>query len=138
MRDKVFSELDRLLPRTTVHQSAAVWGLGGYHYRVFWVHADNYEKFMQGYRKIAAAAQLSSELQDEDLLMAVRLWLQSQPSWLLVLGNADDLWIFGTCLTCLEDENIDFGDEREFMDADSILVGVRYTEKVLPPFRSRR
>lgn len=66
-----------------------------YHCPVFWVHADNYEKFMQGYRKIAAAAQLSSEFQDEDLLMAVQRWLQSQPNWLLMLDNADDLRIFG-------------------------------------------
>ncbi|KAF1811644.1 hypothetical protein P152DRAFT_474375 [Eremomyces bilateralis CBS 781.70] len=36
-----------------------------------------------------------------------------------------------TCLTCLDRENVDFGDEREFQDADGILVGVRYIEKVL-------
>jgi serine/threonine protein kinase len=35
-----------------------------------------------------------------------------------------------TCLTCLDPENVDFGDEREFQDADGILVGVRYVEKV--------
>jgi hypothetical protein len=41
--------------------------------------------------------------------------------------------IVETCLTCLDDDNIDFGNEREFVDADSILVGVRYIEKVLFP-----
>ena len=35
-----------------------------------------------------------------------------------------------TCLTCLDPENTDFGDERDFQDADGILVGVRYIEKV--------
>lgn len=35
-----------------------------------------------------------------------------------------------TCLTCLDTENNDFGDESEFLDLDGILVGVRYIEKV--------
>ena len=35
-----------------------------------------------------------------------------------------------TCLTCLDDDNTDFGDEREFQDTDGVLVGVRYIEKV--------
>jgi hypothetical protein len=36
-----------------------------------------------------------------------------------------------TCLTCLDDDNDGFGDERELVDQDGILVGVRYIEKVL-------
>lgn len=35
-----------------------------------------------------------------------------------------------TCLTCLDPENEDFGDETEFQDEDGIEVGVRYIEKV--------
>ncbi|KAJ9603238.1 hypothetical protein H2200_012016 [Cladophialophora chaetospira] len=35
-----------------------------------------------------------------------------------------------TCLTCLDEENIDFGDQSEFQDEDGILVGVRYIDKV--------
>jgi serine/threonine protein kinase len=38
--------------------------------------------------------------------------------------------IVETCLTCLDEDNADFGDEREFQDADGILVAVRYIEKV--------
>ncbi|KAI1371283.1 hypothetical protein F4677DRAFT_436023 [Hypoxylon crocopeplum] len=38
--------------------------------------------------------------------------------------------IVNTCLTCLDPNNTSFGDEREFMDKDGILVGVRYIEKV--------
>jgi hypothetical protein len=38
-----------------------------------------------------------------------------------------------TCLNCLDPDNTDFGDEREFQDADGILVGVRYVEKVSGP-----
>lgn len=38
-----------------------------------------------------------------------------------------------TCLTCLDDDNTDFGNEREFVDTDGILVGVRYIEKVRFP-----
>ncbi|KAI0466141.1 hypothetical protein F4859DRAFT_333179 [Xylaria cf. heliscus] len=36
-----------------------------------------------------------------------------------------------TCLTCLDHDNTDFGDEKEFLDSDGVLVGVRYIEKVL-------
>ncbi|KAI0967909.1 hypothetical protein F4678DRAFT_444893 [Xylaria arbuscula] len=36
-----------------------------------------------------------------------------------------------TCLTCLDPDNTDFGDEHEFLDKDGVLVGVRYIEKVL-------
>ncbi|KGO40440.1 hypothetical protein PEX1_074580 [Penicillium expansum] len=35
-----------------------------------------------------------------------------------------------TCLTCLDAENVDFGDEGDFEDVDGIEVGVRYIEKV--------
>jgi hypothetical protein len=38
--------------------------------------------------------------------------------------------IVETCLTYLDPVNTDFWDEREFPDADGILVGVRYIEKV--------
>ncbi|VBB73722.1 Putative protein of unknown function [Podospora comata] len=39
--------------------------------------------------------------------------------------------IVETCLTCLDPDNQDFGDEREFQDEDGIRVGVRYIEKVV-------
>ena len=35
-----------------------------------------------------------------------------------------------TCLTCLDPENSDFGDQTEFEDEDGIRIGVRYIEKV--------
>jgi hypothetical protein len=35
-----------------------------------------------------------------------------------------------TCLTCLDPENVDFGDDGEFRDEDGIRVGARYIEKV--------
>ena len=34
------------------------------------------------------------------------------------------------CLTCLDEENADFGDQSEFEDLDGVLVGVKYIEKV--------
>jgi hypothetical protein len=34
------------------------------------------------------------------------------------------------CLTCLDQDNEDFGDKSEFQDEDGVLVGVRYIEKV--------
>jgi len=36
-----------------------------------------------------------------------------------------------TCLTCLDEDNVRFGDEREFQDEDGVAVGVRYIEKIL-------
>lgn len=36
-----------------------------------------------------------------------------------------------TCLTCLDPDNVDFGDEQTFQDEDGIEVGARYIEKVL-------
>lgn len=41
--------------------------------------------------------------------------------------------IFINCLTCLDDDNVDFGDRSEFEDEDSVLVGVRYIQKVGEP-----
>lgn len=38
--------------------------------------------------------------------------------------------IVATCLTCLEPDNENFGDEKEFQDEDGISIGVRYIEKV--------
>ncbi|MCJ1359880.1 MAG: hypothetical protein MMC33_009883, partial [Icmadophila ericetorum] len=35
------------------------------------------------------------------------------------------------CLTCLDEDNADFGDQSEFEDLDGVLVGVKYIEKVL-------
>jgi hypothetical protein len=35
-----------------------------------------------------------------------------------------------TCLTCLDESNTDFGDNSEFEDADGVLIGVRFIEKV--------
>lgn len=38
-----------------------------------------------------------------------------------------------TCLTCLDEDNKDFGDQDEFTNEDGVLVGVRYIEKVRYP-----
>ncbi|MCJ1404887.1 hypothetical protein MMC11_008113 [Xylographa trunciseda] len=35
------------------------------------------------------------------------------------------------CLTCLDQDNADFGDQSEFEDMDGVLVGVKYIEKIL-------
>ncbi|KAI0890144.1 uncharacterized protein GGS22DRAFT_150095 [Annulohypoxylon maeteangense] len=36
-----------------------------------------------------------------------------------------------TCLTCLDEENEDFGDQEDMRDEDGILIGVRFIEKIL-------
>jgi hypothetical protein len=50
-----------------------------------------------------------------------------------LLGRMGEIYseVVVTCLTCLDDHNDDFGDEGEFIDADAVLVGVRFIEKVL-------
>lgn len=45
--------------------------------------------------------------------------------------------IVRTCLTCLEPDNEDFGDDKEFEDEDGISIGVRYIEKVIAFFSLR-
>ena len=35
-----------------------------------------------------------------------------------------------TCLTCLDKDDNSFGDEKEFLDVNSVVVGVRFIEKV--------
>ncbi|KAF2823759.1 hypothetical protein CC86DRAFT_59731 [Ophiobolus disseminans] len=52
---------------------------------------------------------------------------------LILPGSMGDKYaaIVETCLTCLDPDNVDFGDEREFEDKEGIRVGARYIEKVL-------
>ncbi|KAK2839269.1 hypothetical protein FQN49_006303 [Arthroderma sp. PD_2] len=40
------------------------------------------------------------------------------------------------CLTCLDKDNADFGDESEFQDEYGVLVGVKYIEKILLQLQS--
>ncbi|KAF2463302.1 uncharacterized protein BDR25DRAFT_298344 [Lindgomyces ingoldianus] len=36
-----------------------------------------------------------------------------------------------SCLTCLDESSLDFGDDSEFKDEDGVLIGVRYISKIL-------
>ncbi|KAH8686304.1 Tetratricopeptide repeat-domain-containing protein [Ilyonectria robusta] len=94
--------LDQLLPPTPGSRSAALWGLGGsgkiqialdYAYRrcdadddccVFWVHADNEATFLADYKTISKKLGVDARLDGSDLLDAI-----------IILGNADDLRLFG-------------------------------------------
>jgi hypothetical protein len=51
---------------------------------------------LQDYKTIARIAGMSPELENDDLMSAVRTWLGSQSNWLLVLDNADALQYFGS------------------------------------------
>ena len=62
---------------------------------VFWVHADNETTFTQDYQSIARRLGLADTLDGEKLLTAVRLQIEADPCWVLVLDNADDLRLFG-------------------------------------------
>ena len=42
-----------------------------------------------------------------------------------------------SCLTCLDNSDNGFGDEKDFLDEDGILVGVRFIEKVIQSTRGQ-
>ncbi|KAH6881071.1 hypothetical protein B0T10DRAFT_609262 [Thelonectria olida] len=115
-RPDLFTKLETLLPSAAEYHSAALWGLGGsgktqialeYAYRrcrdpacsIFWVHADNETTFAQDFKIIAKKLGLDNRLDGEKLLVAVRERIESQPQWLLVLDNADNLDLFGVAKT---------------------------------------
>ncbi|CAI7593615.1 unnamed protein product [Penicillium palitans] len=112
-RTTIIAKINPFFQSTESH-SAALWGLGGsgktqvaleLAWRqsqskdpvcsVFWVHADNQATFAQDYKAIAGKLGLPNDLDGEKLLTAVRDRIESQPRWLLVLDNADDLAVFG-------------------------------------------
>ncbi|WQF76535.1 Putative AAA+ ATPase domain, tetratricopeptide-like helical domain superfamily [Colletotrichum destructivum] len=115
VRPGIFSQLAQLLPVSEARH-AALCGLGGsgktqvaleFAYRradddsscaIFWVHADTEATFTQDYALIARKAGLSAP-NSEELLTAVCHFIETQPRWLLVLDNADNLRLFGVGVT---------------------------------------
>jgi tetratricopeptide (TPR) repeat protein len=61
---------------------------------VFWIHADSEARFTQDYTNLAKIASLPPDLKGEDLLFAIKQWIELQTNWVLVLDNADDLKLF--------------------------------------------
>jgi len=62
---------------------------------VFWVHADDETTFVSDYKTIAKKLKISTDLDDDELLMAVRDGIEALDSYVLVLDNADNLTAFG-------------------------------------------
>ncbi|EHK47313.1 hypothetical protein TRIATDRAFT_182498, partial [Trichoderma atroviride IMI 206040] len=62
---------------------------------IFWVHADNAAAFERDYQTIARKLGMDNKLGGEELLFKVCDCIESQPRWLLILDNADDLALFG-------------------------------------------
>jgi tetratricopeptide (TPR) repeat protein len=60
---------------------------------IFWVLADNRESLVSGYIAFAGLLNLpEKDQQDQQIIIeAVKRWLQTHGSWLLILDNADDL-----------------------------------------------
>ncbi|KAI0405286.1 P-loop containing nucleoside triphosphate hydrolase protein [Xylaria palmicola] len=111
-RGAVMAKLNERLPGKPGYRAAALWGLGGSgktqialeyaydrmrdpHCSVFWVHADSSASFTQDYHSIARKLSLGSDLAGKSLLQAVRDKLETNPNWVLVLDEADDLKLFG-------------------------------------------
>lgn len=59
------------------------------------MHADNEAAFERDYRTIARKLGIDNKLGGEELLLKVCDCIESQPRWLLILDNADDLTLFG-------------------------------------------
>jgi tetratricopeptide (TPR) repeat protein len=118
-RNPVFTGREEILQRIhtqlqagqsmALSQAQAISGLGGigktqiaieyaYQYRqdyqtVLWTLADTRESLISGYLAIAKKLQLpEKDTQDQPIVIeAVKNWLQTHDSWLLILDNADDL-----------------------------------------------
>jgi tetratricopeptide (TPR) repeat protein len=59
------------------------------------VHADDETTFMSDYKTIAKKLNISAELDDDELLAAVRDAIETLAPYVLVLDNADNLTVFG-------------------------------------------
>jgi len=58
---------------------------------MFWIRGDSRDLFTGSYEGVAKEANLPETLTGNDKLLAVRKWIESQHSWLVVVDNADDL-----------------------------------------------
>src|SRR2546421_2449732 len=111
-QEKVLTQLATTLrtgQATALSQPQAVSGLGGigktqiaiefaYRHRqdyqaVLWVLSDSRESLVSGYIAIAQLLKLpEKDVQEEQVITgAVKVWLQTHDSWLLILDNADNL-----------------------------------------------
>ena len=61
---------------------------------VFWVQAGSYTKFVRDYSELAKAVGLTIDPNTRTVLRDVRVWLEKQQNYLLVLDGADDLRLF--------------------------------------------
>ncbi|KAI9675964.1 MAG: hypothetical protein M1829_003202, partial [Trizodia sp. TS-e1964] len=131
-RKDVFKRLDQILTPSSHNRSVAIWGLGGcgktqialrYAYRcldenscsVYWVHSNSEARFTQDYTRLAAKAKLSQDLKGQNLLLAVKDWIEQQTNWLLVLDNADDLGIFKSTYSSSQDPQLKKPELLEFV-----------------------
>lgn len=62
---------------------------------VFWVHADSEATFTTDYKAIGERLGVDKGLDESDLLDAVRSRIETQPQWMIIFDNADNLELFG-------------------------------------------
>lgn len=73
---------------------------------IFWVHGDTVDHFIQDFSKIAALGNLpQSQPQSDEFLNSVRLWLEEQPNFLLIIDAVDDIGLFNVPRTDCESQN---------------------------------
>ncbi|KAH7354213.1 hypothetical protein B0T11DRAFT_125381 [Plectosphaerella cucumerina] len=110
-RKDLFRELEQMLPRGEEHYPVALWGLPGsgktqlalhYAYQrfdpkkcsVFWVQAKDENTIIDSFRTMARKAGFGMSAEDREMLLYVREWIESQPTWLMVIDGADDVEVF--------------------------------------------
>lgn len=82
---------------------------------VFWIRVNSDARFTQDYTNLAKIASLSPDLKGEDLLIAVKQWIELQTNWILILDNADDLRLFKKPYSATLEQQIDIPDLLQFV-----------------------
>ncbi|KAK4248954.1 Tetratricopeptide repeat-domain-containing protein [Corynascus novoguineensis] len=102
-RASVLYKLKQLPLKSASQAKVALYGLGGIGLEaypdmsVFWVHANNAERFRQAYTSIVQECRIPGYDDPKlDILTLVKKWLERKDccQWLIVIDNADDIQLF--------------------------------------------
>ena len=151
-RSSVLNSLHKTLNKkrpTTPLQSQAICGLGGvgktqtaieYAYRycdkykaILWIKADSHLALSAGFLEIARLLGLQEKDAEshEDIIRAVKLWLENNNDWLVIFDNADDIELLKLFWPHRAKGHILLTSRAQIFDTLGIMNPVEI--KVLPP-----